>query len=206
MNPQSFWICGFFFCNTHLILGCPYSASHQVLWLSAYRIRPTENQFSITQGNEGVRCPISEIQLTIDADCIYFFCVPFDLFHLKREHEKSQRKSDAGRRSGWGSYNACINALQSDLRGVWQKPLPSRHLKQRGRASVASKSSHAFIPCWNEADAKRIRSALQHPTIPALLKQLNGKGKCNWAQPGKIKQILDLEKPTCDQPQLPLLQ
>lgn len=33
-----------------------------------------------------------------------------------------------------------------------------------------------------------------------------GNGKCNWAQPGKIKQILALGKPACDQPQLPLLQ
>lgn len=75
-----------------------------------------------------------------------------------------------------------------------------------GQVWQANQAMHAFIPCWNEADAKRIRSALQHPTIPALLKQLNGNGKCNWAQPGKIKQILDLGKPACDQPQLPLLQ
>ena len=75
-----------------------------------------------------------------------------------------------------------------------------------GQAWQANQAMHAFIPCWNEADAKRIRSALQHPTIPALLKQLNGNGKCNWAQPGKIKQILALGKPACDQPQLPLFE
>ena len=50
-----------------------------------------------------------------------------------------------------------------------------------GQVWQANQAMHAFIPCWNEADAKRIRSALQHPTIPALLKQLNGNGKCNWA-------------------------
>ncbi len=56
----------------------------------------------------------------------------------------------------------------------------------------ANQAMQAFIPCWNEADAKRICAALQHPGIPTLLRQLNGEGKCNWAQPGKIRKILSL--------------
>lgn len=56
----------------------------------------------------------------------------------------------------------------------------------------ANQAMQAFIPCWNEADAERICVALQHPGIPTLLRQLNGEGKCNWAQPGKIGKILSL--------------
>ena len=71
-----------------------------------------------------------------------------------------------------------------------------------GQVWQANQAMHAFVPCWNEADAKRIRVALQHPSIPALLRQLNGDGKCNWAQPGKIKQILSLGE--LESHQLPL--
>ena len=61
-----------------------------------------------------------------------------------------------------------------------------------GQVWQANQAMQAFIPCWSEADARRICSALQHPGIPALLRQLNGEGKCNWAQPGKISKILSL--------------
>ena len=61
-----------------------------------------------------------------------------------------------------------------------------------GEVWQANQAMQAFIPCWDEADARRICSALQHPSIPALLRQLNGEGKCNWAQPGKIRKILSL--------------
>lgn len=68
----------------------------------------------------------------------------------------------------------------------------------------ANQAMHAFIPCWDEDDAKRIHSALQHPSILTLLRQLNGEGKCNWAQPGKISKILSLGEPEYHQPPLPL--
>jgi hypothetical protein len=61
---------------------------------------------------------------------------------------------------------------------------------------------HAFIPCWSEADAKRIHSELQNPAITALLKQLNGDGKCNWAQPGKMMKVLTFAQPQLHQPLL----
>ena len=61
-----------------------------------------------------------------------------------------------------------------------------------GQMWQANQAMQAFIPCWDEADARRICSALQHPGIPALLRQLNGEGKCNWAQPGKIGKIFSL--------------
>ncbi len=73
-----------------------------------------------------------------------------------------------------------------------------------GQVWQANQAMHAFIPCWNAADAKRIRSALQHPGILALLRQLNGEGKCNWAQPGKIKKILSIGEPESHQLSLSL--
>ena len=61
-----------------------------------------------------------------------------------------------------------------------------------GQMWQGNQSMHAFIPCWTECDAERIKTALENPEIPVLLRQLNGAGKCNWAQPGKIKKILGL--------------
>ena len=71
-----------------------------------------------------------------------------------------------------------------------------------GRIWQANQAMHAFIPCWNEADAKRIHEALLNPDILLLLRQLNGGGKCNWAQPGKIKKILGYETLEYHQPLL----
>jgi len=59
-----------------------------------------------------------------------------------------------------------------------------------GQMWQGNQAMHAFIPCWTERDARRIKTALENPAIPILLRQLNGTGKCNWAQPGKIKKIL----------------
>lgn len=59
-----------------------------------------------------------------------------------------------------------------------------------GQMWQGNQAMHAFIPCWTEHDAQRIKTALENPEIPMLLRQLNGAGKCNWAQPGKIKKIL----------------
>ena len=59
-----------------------------------------------------------------------------------------------------------------------------------------NQAMHAFIPCWTECEAQRIKTALENPAIPTLLRQLNGAGKCNWAQPGKIKKILEFDRET----------
>ena len=49
---------------------------------------------------------------------------------------------------------------------------------------------HAYIPCWSKAEAQRIQAELSQPAIPVLLRELNGGGKCNWAQPGKVMKII----------------
>lgn len=59
-----------------------------------------------------------------------------------------------------------------------------------GQMWQGNQAMHAFIPCWSEHEAQRVKTALESPEIPTLLRQLNGAGKCNWAQPGKIKKIL----------------
>ena len=63
-----------------------------------------------------------------------------------------------------------------------------------GQAWQGNQSMHAFIPCWSEDAAHKIKNALENPEIPKVLRQLNGAGKCNWAQPGKIKKILSFRK------------
>ncbi len=63
-----------------------------------------------------------------------------------------------------------------------------------GQMWQGNQAMHAFIPCWREDDAHRIKTALENPEIPMLLQQLNGAGKCNWAQPGKIKKILSFSE------------
>ena len=71
-----------------------------------------------------------------------------------------------------------------------------------GQVWHGDQAMHAFIPCWTGQDAQRIKTALEHPEIPALLRQLNGAGKCNWAQPGKIRKILSFNADEQDYPKL----
>ena len=59
-----------------------------------------------------------------------------------------------------------------------------------GQMWQGNQAMHAFIPCWSKEEAHRIKTALDNPEILNILRQLNGAGKCNWAQPGKIKKIL----------------
>ena len=66
----------------------------------------------------------------------------------------------------------------------------------QGKNWQGNQAMHAFIPCWDLPEAKRIMNELRRSNISVLLKQLNGIGKCNWAQPGKIRKILSLN---CDQ-------
>ena len=63
-----------------------------------------------------------------------------------------------------------------------------------GQVWQGNQAMHAFIPCWSAAEAQRIKKALENPEIPTLLRQLNGAGKRNWAQPGKIKKILSFRE------------
>ena len=70
--------------------------------------------------------------------------------------------------------------------------------KVDGQAWQGNQAMQAFIPCWEKRDAERIQKSLRNPAILTLLEQLNGAGKCNWAQPGKIKKILAFNQPQSD--------
>jgi hypothetical protein len=65
-----------------------------------------------------------------------------------------------------------------------------------GRAWQGNQAMHAFIPCWSLDDAERVLLALKNPQIAVLLSEMNGEGKCNWAQPGKMKKVLSFDLET----------
>jgi hypothetical protein len=49
----------------------------------------------------------------------------------------------------------------------------------------------AFIPCSSEKEAKTILKKLQNPIIEKILLSYKMEGTMNWAQPGKIKKLID---------------
>ncbi len=71
-----------------------------------------------------------------------------------------------------------------------------------GQPWQGNQAMHAFIPCWSEEDAVRICRELKNPRIEQLLKELNGQGKCNFAQPGKLKKLLTFNAESSEQMQL----
>jgi hypothetical protein len=52
---------------------------------------------------------------------------------------------------------------------------------------------HAYIPLHNLAQAEEALLALQNPYIETYLASNRMEGTCNWAQPGKMKNLLLLE-------------
>lgn len=84
---------------------------------------------------------------------------------------------------------------------IW-KAFGSKEFTPRIVASVdgqpwqGNQAMHAYIPCWTKDDAERICSLLTNPMIGELLTCLNGAGKCNWAQPGKIKKVVSFVLPS----------
>ncbi|MCE2502622.1 MAG: SAM-dependent DNA methyltransferase [Chlorobi bacterium] len=58
----------------------------------------------------------------------------------------------------------------------------------------ANQSLQAFIPTKTREEAERVLGALQHPAIEAYLLSLKMDGTMNWAQPGKIKKLLQFKE------------
>lgn len=50
----------------------------------------------------------------------------------------------------------------------------------------------AYIPCWDEATARRLLEELSRPSVEAYLRSMNMPGTMNWAQPGKIRRLLEV--------------
>lgn len=59
-----------------------------------------------------------------------------------------------------------------------------------GQPWQANQAMHAFIPCATRRQAESTLAALRHPAIQDTLRELNGAGRCNWAQPGKMRKVL----------------
>lgn len=49
---------------------------------------------------------------------------------------------------------------------------------------------HAFCPCAGEEEAETLAAALRRPEVETWLRSSTMAGTCNWAQPGRVAQIL----------------
>ena len=125
-------------------------------------------------------------------------------------HEKKLRARKGALLNGWmrkGCWWALLGVgpyAFAPYKIIWEaygknefRPIILSHFN--GQAWQGNQALHAFVPCWNVTDAKRLLEELRNPGIPTLLKELNGGGKCNWAQPGKIKKILSFDHRAFDQ-------
>ncbi|MEI6675327.1 MAG: hypothetical protein WCO57_09135 [Verrucomicrobiota bacterium] len=74
--------------------------------------------------------------------------------------------------------------------------------QHEGMEWQANQAMQAFIPCWNLEDAQKITAGLKNPRVAQILTELNGAGKCNWAQPGKIKKVISFDMEQYHQPLL----
>lgn len=55
----------------------------------------------------------------------------------------------------------------------------------------ANQALQAFIPCDSEKEAKNILQKLQNPVVEKILLSHRMEGTMNWAQPGKIKKLIN---------------
>ncbi|WP_462318262.1 Eco57I restriction-modification methylase domain-containing protein [Marinilabilia sp.] len=57
----------------------------------------------------------------------------------------------------------------------------------------ANQALQAFIPAHTRTEANRILKALKNPSVEEYLLSLRMEGTMNWAQPGKIKKLIEFE-------------
>lgn len=62
-----------------------------------------------------------------------------------------------------------------------------------GQPWQGNQALHALIPCPSHEQAAELCQKLYSAKITKLLRELNGAGKCNWAQPGKIARLLTFQ-------------
>ncbi len=55
----------------------------------------------------------------------------------------------------------------------------------------ANQALQAFIPCDSEKEAKNILQKLENPVVEKILLSHRMEGTMNWAQPGKIKKLIN---------------
>ena len=105
---------------------------------------------------------------------------------------------DSMNRSGWWILLGVGPYAFAPYKVIWEaygrKAFQSDCGKRYRWTDVAGKSGYACVSSrvGDENDAHQVRTAnLRTLKYQNWLRQLNGSGKRNWAQPGKIKKILD---------------
>ncbi|HOE11721.1 MAG TPA: SAM-dependent DNA methyltransferase [bacterium] len=70
--------------------------------------------------------------------------------------------------------------------------------RHQGQPWQGNQALHAYIPCRTRLEAEAVKISLSHPSVQEFLEASRTQGTCNWAQPGRIKQIIRFRKPQLD--------
>jgi len=70
--------------------------------------------------------------------------------------------------------------------------------QHRGQPWQGNQALHAYIPCRTRSEAETVKSHLSHPSVQEFLEASRTQGTCNWAQPGRIKQIIRFKNSQLD--------
>ena len=134
---------------------------------------------------------------------------------LSVEHALRRRKGaliGAQMRQGrwWALFGVGAYAF-APFKVIWQAygkrhfaPIILEHVN--GQPWQANQAMQAYIPCQTREEAHTTLTALRHPAIQDTLSELNGAGRCNWAQPGKMRKVLAMfmrPHPLCAKGDLP---
>jgi len=63
-----------------------------------------------------------------------------------------------------------------------------------GRLWQPNQALQAYIPLFDENEAKRILKELENPLIEEILRNQGMEGTCNWAQPGRMMKFFQIKK------------
>ena len=59
-----------------------------------------------------------------------------------------------------------------------------------GKLWQGNQAMHAYVPCYSREEAEKLALSLSHPSVQEFLEASRTQGTCNWAQPGRMKQIM----------------
>jgi hypothetical protein len=59
-----------------------------------------------------------------------------------------------------------------------------------GKPWQGNQAMHAYVPCYSKGEAEKLVLSLSHPSVQEFLEASRTEGTCNWAQPGRMKQIM----------------
>lgn len=67
---------------------------------------------------------------------------------------------------------------------------PRLFSSENGKPWQPNQALQAYIPAWNEGEAREILNSLKNPAIGEILRSQGMEGTCNWAQPGRIMKFI----------------